>query len=580
MSPSGGAWLAAGALLYAGLAVSSMRLKSATYDEPRHLVAGYTYLARGDYRLNPEHPPLAKTLAAAGLLGMDVSFRTDDVSWREAYQNKLSRQFMYQWNDGDRLLFRARLPMVALAALLVVAVGLWAARLAGACAGAVAAFLAALFPDLLAHGQLVTTDAAVALFLFLTVYAFWRVAERITPVRVALAGLALGAALATKVSAFALFPILAALAAVLAFAGPPLLLRARGREQALEAPRARLLALAAVLLAMGVIAWAVIWASYGFHRAPSRDPSAPALDWTIVPPGQPAADLLRAVHRAGLLPDPYVWGLLFRVAANQAGGEDTAGAFLHGDLSGTGWWWYFPATFAVKTPLPLIALAAAALALAARGERRTECFLWLPVGLFAAITIAQRLNIGHRYLLPVYPFLFVAAARVAARGFERGVERHGPWLRAALALLLAWYAAGTLRVHPHYLAYFNEAAGGPRNGYRWLVDSNLDWGQDLRGLADYLRASGAAGAKLSYFGTADPAYYGIQAERLPGFPPPAQITAGVNPGDLLAVSATNLQAVRLDQGRRLMRRLREQEPIATIGYSILIYRADFSWTPE
>ena len=553
-----------------------MRLKSATYDEPLHLTAGYTYLARGDYRVNPQHPPLAKTLAAAGLLGMDVTFRPDDPAWREGYQNKLARQFMYHWNDGDRLLFRARLPMVALGALLVAAVGLVAARLFGPAAGLIALGLAALDPDLLAHGQLVTLDVAVTLFIFLTVVAFAHLAARITPLRVVLAGLALGAGLATKSSAFALFPILAALAAVLAFTGPPLTLRVRQRERALATPRARLLALLGVLLAMGLIAWACIWASYGFHRTVSRDPDAPAFDWSIVPAGQPAGDAVRALRATHLLPEPYVYGLLFRLAANEKGSEGTAGAFLHGELSADGWWSYFPITFAVKTPLPLILLAAAALALALRGDARTECFLWLPVALYAALTIAQRLNIGHRYLLPIYPFLFVAAGRAAARL----VATPALWRRAGLGALLAWYAVGTLRVHPHYLAYFNEAAGGPRHGYRWLVDSNLDWGQDLRGLADYLREHREPSVKLSYFGIADPAYYGIAAERLPGFPPPAQLTSAVNPGDLLAVSATNLQAVRLDQGRRLMRKLREREPMASIGYSILIYRADFSWTPE
>src|SRR6185295_8529389 len=191
--------------------------------------------------------------------------------------------------------------------------------------------------------------------------------------------------------------------------------------------------------------------------------------------------------------------------------------------------------FAVKTPLPLILLAAAALFFAFRSRApRAEWFLWLPVAIYTALTIAQRLNIGHRYLLPIYPFLCVAAGRAAARLVE---SRRA---RLAVGALLAWYAAGTLLLHPHYLAYFNETIGGPRHGYRWLVDSNLDWGQDLPGLAAYLREHHEENVKLSYFGIADPAYYGITAERLPGFPPPAHMTAGVNPGDLLAVSATNL----------------------------------------
>jgi len=292
----------------------------------------------------------------------------------------------------------------------------------------------------------------------------------------------------------------------------------------------------------------------------------------------PQAVVRASVHAAravSLLPEPYLYGFLRFWRHSEA-----RSAFLMGRHSDHGFRWFFPASFALKTPLPLIALLIIGLIVRASPDLpRAGPFVWVPALVYALLTFTRGINIGHRHLLPLYPFLFVLAARAAAWAAQRwrgGVR----WPAAAVSLLAAWYVGGTLRVHPHYLAYFNEAAGGPRNGYRWLVDSNLDWGQDLRGLADYLRASGAAGAKLSYFGTADPAYYGIQAERLPGFPPPAQITAGVNPGDLLAVSATNLQAVRLDQGRRLMRRLREQEPIATIGYSILIYRADFSWTPE
>jgi hypothetical protein len=112
------------------------------------------------------------------------------------------------------------------------------------------------------------------------------------------------------------------------------------------------------------------------------------------------------------------------------------------------------------------------------------------------------------------------------------------------------------------------------------VDSNLDWGQDLKGLKGYMDRKGIDALKLSYFGTAEPAYYGIRCERLPGYPPPDAPEARVRRGDLVAVSATNLQAVYLDQDRdaeRLMRRLRRQRPIDSVGHSILIYRADFDW---
>jgi hypothetical protein len=150
----------------------------------------------------------------------------------------------------------------------------------------------------------------------------------------------------------------------------------------------------------------------------------------------------------------------------------------------------------------------------------------------------------------------------------------------ALVALAAWYAAGTLRVHPHYLAYFNEIAGGPARGYHRLVDSSLDWGQDLKGLAAWLHARGIGRVKLSYFGSADPGYYGIEAEMLPSTmsPRPARVTREVRPGDVLAVSATNLQGAYLDPAdRRLMARIRQLPPLGQVGHSIFVFRSDFAW---
>jgi hypothetical protein len=197
---------------------------------------------------------------------------------------------------------------------------------------------------------------------------------------------------------------------------------------------------------------------------------------------------------------------------------------------------------------------------------------------YALLTLTRGINIGHRHLLPLYPFLFVLAARAAAWAAGRwreGARRPG----AAVALLAAWYVAGTLHVHPHYLAYFNEAAGGPRNGYRLLVDASLDWGQDLIHLREWAERHGTPALKLSYFGTADPEYYRVPAQTLPGYmrPVPGKTVREVRPGDVLAVSATNLQGVYIEkEALPLMERLRLRQPIDSVGWSILIYRSDFA----
>jgi hypothetical protein len=178
----------------------------------------------------------------------------------------------------------------------------------------------------------------------------------------------------------------------------------------------------------------------------------------------------------------------------------------------------------------------------------------------------------------VLPFLLVAAGEAAAI-LSRWRRPVGLTL---VAVLGAWYTAGTLANHPHHLAYFNEIGGGPTRGWRLLVDSNLDWGQDLKRLKGWMDSHGVAQVKLSYFGSASPSYYGIRADRLPGYsaPHPPRITREIHPGDVVAVSATNLQGVYLGaRDRALMERLRELKPMGRAGRSILLYRADFSWPP-
>jgi hypothetical protein len=561
--------------LLAGLAVHAMRGNSATFDEGAHLPAGYTHLALGDHRLNPEQPPLAKLLAAVPLLAVGPELRSNDVSWTAARQWEFGRRFLYRWNDADLLLFLGRLPIVALAACLVVAVFVTARQLFGPLAGAIAAFLAALSPDVLAHGALVTTDLAFALFFFLAVIAFERALERATPGRLLAAGLATGAAFATKFSAPILLAVLGLFGLWTALADAPCVASPGGRPRLAEGRGRRLWHVALLLAAVAATSLVVVWAAYGFRAVLSPDPTVRAeLRGPLV--ADHVGLLERAVASAGrarIVPEDYARGVLF-VAEHSA----ARSAFLLGERSDHGFPHYFAVTFLLKTPVPLLLLTVLALARVPRLPRREAVLLWLPVAVYLAATTTRGLQIGHRHLLPTYPFLFVAAGEALA-GLRGWRAPKGTVLAAALGL---WYAAGTLVQHPHHLAYFNEIAGGSKNGWRLLVDSNLDWGQDLKRLAEWLQENPTPGLKLSYFGSADPAYYGIVSEALPGYTAPhaPRITREIHPGDILAVSATNLQGVYLEPAdRALMERVRALPPIARVGYSIFVYRSDFSWPP-
>ncbi|HVD78770.1 MAG TPA: glycosyltransferase family 39 protein, partial [Vicinamibacteria bacterium] len=363
----GGAFLAAGVALYAALAITSMRTQSATFDEGSHLPAGYTYLKLGDHRLNPEHPPLVKMLAALPLLFMDVTIKPDDEAWALHRQWEFGKRFLYRWNDADRLLFWGRLPVVALGALLGLSVFLWARHRYGERAASLALFLCVLSPDVLAHGQLVTTDIGIALFMFLSVVAFDAASRRVSAGRVALAGLAAGAAFATKFSAVLLLPILASLALVAVVAPEPMTLALPGRgPREVTRRAARAVAMGAVLAALAVFSLLVVWASYGFESRLSPDPQVEAaFEWSRVEPdGALTAPAARIVRASGLLPDAFVFGFLrfFKHAEPRP-------AFLLGRVSNEGWWYFFPVTFLLKTPVPLLVLLGIAAATRHRHPR-------------------------------------------------------------------------------------------------------------------------------------------------------------------------------------------------------------------
>ena len=568
--------LASGLALFLGLALTSARGNSSTFDECAHLPAAYTHLVLRDFRLTPDHPPLAKLVAATPLLFMDVRMRPDDEAWRLRRQWEFGKRFLYRWNDADRLFFWTRAAVAVLACALAAAVFFWTRRHWGLPAAALALLLCVLSPDVLAHGQIVSTDMGAALFVFLAVVAFERVTARASWGRVIAAGAAFGGALATKYSALVLLPVLGALAAGSVLWREPMpmaLARVRTGTPAPDDRRRRVLDVLVVLALMILVAWFVIWAAYLFQPSFSSDPEVNAgFEWDRVRPDNPFfAEPVLFARRLSLLPDPYLFGFFRFVKHSEA-----RPSFLLGRRSEVGHWYYFPATFVLKTPVGLMILLAVALATRRRHAvpARIECFLWLPVVIYLALTLTRGLNIGHRHLLPVYPFLFVAAGRSATlvRGWRP--------LPAVVVAAAAWYAVSVARVHPHYLAYFNEPAGGPANGYRLLADSNLDWGQDLKGLAEWLPAHGIAHAKLSYFGTADPEFYRVPVDLLPGYmlPRPRHEIRSVVPGDVVAVSATNLAEIYVEPDvRPLMALLRARPPMGQVGYSILVYRADFTW---
>ncbi len=556
-------------LLFCGLflaqTVLSVRQESATFDETDHLPAGYVYWRLGDYGVMPEHPPFIKMLASIPLLLVDVKMPRlpSHISVQEDFL--FGRRFLYETNDGDRLLFLGRMAVLPLGLLLGCAVFLWAKHLFGRGGAMFALLLYTFEPNLLAHAPLVALDFGAACFIFLTVYMFWRLVRRVSIPCLLGAGATLGLALITKLSAAPLLLVLLLLSITMVLVPQPVGLHLPGVWQNHASTRARkLVILLTALVIMGLLAYGTIWAAYQFRYQGVTMRERPILiPWDQIPERSWTAQAFSVMREMKVLPEPYLYGMAFVLK------KMTRLTFLMGEVSTHGWWYYFVITFLLKTPLPLLlflALCPLALRKVWRGNRMGILFLLVPVLVYFCIASASRLNIGHRHILPIYPFLIVMAGSLVPWATSRRAL-----VRGGLAALGVWYIFSSVSIFPHYLAYFNELAGGPDGGYRYLVDSNLDWGQDLKGLKRYMDAHQIPRVWLSYFGTASPAYYRIAYNSLPSYP--YIFKPDTEPTPFVAISATNLQGVYLEN-RNIFKEFRQRQPVAKIGYSIFIYRLE------
>ena len=486
----------------------SIRRETQTWDEACHIFAGYSYWTRDDFGMNPEHPPLVKLLATAPLLTLSLQAPPHLKVFSKEEDFTSATQFVYS-NDAEKSLFRTRMTAAMFTLLLAVLLLAAAREMLGTVAGLIGLVLFVFEPNVLAHGAVVTTDMALSCLLFTTVYAFYRYVKQPSPVKIAITGLAAGLALAAKHSGILVFPILVVLALV------EVARRSEGKttsfQSANESRARRALKLAGAIAAIGAIAVALLWASYGFHLhpRPGLDTQARVIDYASRLHHPMQVKLITAFVRWHLLPEPYLYGL-----ADVGFTADFSHTYLFGKVYPHGQWFYFPAAFVIKSTLALLLLllfVPVAICVKRMDRGRELLFLVIPVAIYFGVVLTSGMNIGVRHILPVYPFLMALAGWAAAKLIEG--KRQWAYL---FALILVFDVISSVRAFPVYLAYSNELWGGPSQTYKYLSDSNVDWGQQLKATKKYLDGRQVNQCWFAYFAqvVADPAYYGIPCKPL------------------------------------------------------------------
>lgn len=526
--------------------------ESTTMDEKAHIPSAYSYVAYGDMRLNPEHPPLLKDLAGLPLLPMDLSFPTDSWQWLHGINEQWTLGDMFiHGNDADLVTFWSRFPIILVALLLGLFIYRWTKELAGTVAGLFALLLYVADPNIIGHGHYVTTDIGIAAFIFISFYYFVRFLRNPSWTNVVVSGIALGLAELAKFSAVLLFPYFGLIAFVYALTRP----KPDGLgETTLPFRLEKLFEYIGKYAVSVVVCFILIYALY--------------IPNTINMPGEKLAEISRAVFpqdkAAGQFATNTVTAMsaipaikplaeyflgVFMVFMRVAGGNTY---YFLGTVSNQASSWYFPVVFFLKETLPFLFLLVATglYTLLRIGKSMTgiearhgwnvfahsfqshiaQYTMFGFVLLYAYVSVTGNLNIGFRHLFPMLPFLYVLIAKTVF-DFIRRLGFHGEKIaRTVLGFVSAWIVLIPVLAYPSYLSYFNEIAGGHSNGYKYVTDSNYDWGQDVKRLRDFVDGFNACKAetadravcasfggtlaypaidtiKVDYFGGTNPKYY-------------------------------------------------------------------------
>jgi hypothetical protein len=506
-----GVMMLAAILLVIGATIHlvTMRDEAPTPDEPVYLAAGVGYWQTGRVEFNAEHPPLYKWIQGIPLLFLDP---TPPLQPRPALlklEFPLGSTFLFENRvPADQIVWIGRLPTLILWIVFGAVLFATARRWGGATAGLIALVLYTFDPTLLAHGHLATNDLASAGSFFLAAVFFERMVHRPTFSQILISTCVIVLPLFIKFSGLLIGPIFL------------------------------------VLLFLAPLSWKQ---KGGMLLA--------AIGWCIF--------LLYLI--TGGMPQIFWDGLEWQLRHNDFGHE----AYLFGRWSFDGWWYYFPIAFLVKTPLFTIVLGAVSFVLLLKRKLNPSnvgspsvpvVYSIIPIS-FLLTSLFVDLDIGIRYLLPVFPFLFMGIG-ISIAGWMRTVRKTRAFASTALAVLLSIYAGTIIAHHPHYLSYFNLIAGGQKNGYRILNDSNLDWGQDLKRLDANLETDPVPQPIfLDYFGVGNAGTYYLRDHpfvpiHLPVEPPSSSGT--------MIVSA-------FYRWRPTYAWLDSLQPFRTIGSSILLY---------
>ena len=582
------------------VAITSIMGDAVTVDESPHITAGYSYLRFQDFRLNPEHPPLVKDIAAFPLLFKNLNFPLESPAWTDLVNGQwdMGPQFLYDvGNDPDKVIFWGRMGPILITLLFGWFVFKWSRELFGNSWALITLFFFAFSPTIMAHGRLVTTDVPAAFAFFLAIYFYIKLLKAPSVKNLLAMAVIFAIAQLTKFSLVTLLVFLPAITLLW------IICTQKSINPFKKDTLKGIFLWKLRFLAMFGISVVLITAVYQFH----------VLNYPVDMQIRDIAHIL-VDDRFSAIRDALIWtadkpvlrafghyALGVTMVFLRVSGGNTA--YFLGEVSNNAWPHYFPVVFALKEPFAILLLVLLSFMLWLKnifGLRKKirqlpdivrnnfdEIAILAFLVFYWTISITGNLNLGVRHIIPTLPFMYMLISGQLRRWVRYNTNFvsisniksvihilrqlavmtiSGTGKVIVISILLGMNAISFIGIYPHYIAYFNTIAGGPNNGYKYVVDSNLDWGQDLRRLKQFVEDNNIESIKVDYFGGGNIKYY-LGDKAIVWHADKGETTGWI------AVSASYYQTSRAYPNVSY-EWLDKYEPEAKIGYSIFVFHIE------